>query len=258
METTQKQDTHSLSSHIQESEFATVLSSIGDGVVVTDADLRIVAFNRTAETITGKKEQEVLGKQIASQIVLQDENATVIEFPFDSVVTYTKEEGIHENVFVKQQSTTDQLVVPVTVFGAPIVDEHKKVKGAVFTIRDVSREYEINRMKSEFVSIVSHQLRTPLSAIKWFLETLIENKQGDSLSERQEDYLEQAFQSNERMISLINDLLNVSRLEAGKIRNEPEKVQIEAMFASVVKEISTFAHANNVELDCTFCDKQLP
>lgn len=281
MTTTKTHDEHSLSSHIKESEFSTVLSSIGDGVIVTDQQLRIVAFNSTAEDLLGKKESEVLGESVEALFFFHNEQRSEQPFDFNGVIERKEEVAQAEHMFMLQLGEltiaeaekqaaevaeadpadrtvgADLIWIPITLLGAPIVEEGT-LRGAVFTVRDVSREYEINRMKSEFVSIVSHQLRTPLSAIKWFLETLIENKQGDPVSERQQDYMEQAFQSNERMISLINDLLNVSRLEAGKIRNERETVEIAAIVASVVKEIDTFAHANNVTIDCSFCDGPLP
>lgn len=266
-----------------ESEFATVLSSIGDGVIVTDEKLQIVAFNKTAEQLLGKSEEAVRDMIVSDLFFFHDEQHVAVPYDFAAVVDKQERVSAEEHMFMLQLGDltieeakkqvaaveaadpadrtvgADLVWTPITLLGAPILNEESEgLRGAVFTVRDVSREYEINRMKSEFVSIVSHQLRTPLSAIKWFLETLLENKQGDPVSERQQDYLEQSFQSNERMISLINDLLNVSRLEAGKIRNEREVVEISGIFASVVKEIETFAHANNVAIDCSFCTEPLP
>lgn len=273
-----KQETHnehSLNSHIMESEFSTLLSSIGDGVIITDEQLQIAAFNRMAEELFGKSAADVLGTAVQDLLILHDDQDAELSFDFATVTDQLKSVELNGQVFllhIGKRSVPDALAalnaesvddrpfwIPVTILASPIINEDTNtLQGVVFTIRDVSREYEVNRMKSEFVSIVSHQLRTPLSAIKWFLETLIENKQNDPVSERQQDYLEQAFQSNERMISLINDLLNVSRLEAGKIRNEREVVEISGIVASVVKEVSTFAHANNVAIECSFASESLP
>ncbi len=238
-----------------ETEFETVLRSIGDGVIVVDKDLNILHINPVAETVLGYSEDEVISQPVHEIIHIQTEGKQKSTLPLDEVIKKQKVVEAGSHIFLIQKSGK---TIPITYSAAAVHDMKKKVRGAVVTIRDVSREYEINRMKSEFVSIVSHQLRTPLSAIKWYLETLIENRRGEPVSERQKDYLEQAFQSNERMILLINDLLNVSRLEAGKIKNTPEVIDLSPVFASVVREMETFARANNVTMDCRFCTKALP
>ena len=103
-------------------------------------------------------------------------------------------------------------------------------------------------LRSEFVSIVSHQLRTPASAVKWYLETLIDNRRGNPVNEWQVDKLHQAYQSNERMISLINDLLNVSRLDSGKFELHAKSVDLTKMVEEVKNELVHFASAHNVEI----------
>jgi signal transduction histidine kinase len=82
-------------------------------------------------------------------------------------------------------------------------------------LHDITREKKIEKLKTEFISLVAHQLRTPLSAIKWALEMLLESE-GEKLPLEQKDLLEKAYQSNERMILLIKDLLDVTKLEEGK------------------------------------------
>ncbi len=110
------------------------------------------------------------------------------------------------------------------------------------------REQELNRLRSEFVSIVSHQLRTPASAVKWYLELLINNRHGLPLNDWQNEKLHQAYQSNERMIGLINDLLNVSRLDSGKFLLHRQPVAPSQLIDEIVLELVHFAHAHNIEL----------
>lgn len=112
-----------------------------------------------------------------------------------------------------------------------------------------------DKLQSMFVSIVSHQLRTPLSAVKWLLEELIDNRRGEPVSDFQQRYLEQAYESNERMISLVDDLLNVARLDAGKMRNTILDCDLSSIVQSAIVEIKMFAHAHNVTLRCTFCNQ---
>ncbi len=82
-------------------------------------------------------------------------------------------------------------------------------------LHDVTREKMVERMKTEFVSISAHQLRTPLAAIKWTLKMILDGDVGE-INKEQRDYLEKTYLSNERMIDLINDLLDVTRIEEGR------------------------------------------
>lgn len=94
--------------------------------------------------------------------------------------------------------------------------------GKMVIIHDVTREKFIEKMKTEFVSIAAHQLRTPISAIKWILRMMIDGDLGP-VSKTQQEYLEKSYNSNERMIKLVNDLLNVTRIEEGRFLYDVKK-----------------------------------
>lgn len=103
-------------------------------------------------------------------------------------------------------------------------------------IRDISRAKEIDRIKSDFISVASHQLRTPLTGIKWFSQLLINQKIG-KLSKKQIDFIAQIYNSNERMIRLVNDLLDVSHIESGqKFNIEKKPGDIIALINNVIKD----------------------
>jgi signal transduction histidine kinase len=109
----------------------------------------------------------------------------------------------------------DGTILPVIDSAAPIFEDGGKVVACVVVFRDATRERRLEEMRREFVSVVSHQLRTPLSGVKWIVELLLQKKAGP-MTARQEELLTQARTSNERMIHLVGDLLNVSRIEQGK------------------------------------------
>lgn len=106
---------------------------------------------------------------------------------------------------------------------------------------------EVNRLKSEFVSIASHQLRTPLTGIKWAISSML-GEQVNYLNQDQLEQLETIKESNQRMINLVNDLLNVSRVEQGRLGLKPEKISLERIIQDSIKEYALLAKARNVKL----------
>ncbi|MFZ2594083.1 MAG: ATP-binding protein [Minisyncoccia bacterium] len=103
------------------------------------------------------------------------------------------------------------------------------------TVHDVTREKEIDRAKTEFVSLASHQLKTPLTSINWYAEMLLDGDVG-ALNADQKKYIQEMYDSNQRMVDLVNSLLNVSRIELGTFSVEPVPTDIVEMARSVINE----------------------
>lgn len=125
-----------------------------------------------------------------------------------------------------------------------------------FIVISFNRLAEVNQMKSEFVSIVSHQLRTPLSSLKWSLNLLMRGKLG-KIDSKQEEYLKIIEESNERMIKLVNDLLDVSRIEQGRLDLKPERISLSDLVKEIILEVTPLAQANNVLIEMEI-DDNLP
>ncbi|MCH7828509.1 HAMP domain-containing histidine kinase [Patescibacteria group bacterium] len=106
---------------------------------------------------------------------------------------------------------------------------------------------ELDEAKSEFVSIASHQLRTPLTAIKGYISMLMEGSYG-KLSSKQKKPITNIYDSNERLIRLVNDLLNISRIESGRIKMEPQKAKLQEVLQGVVDELKIKAKQKNLKL----------
>jgi signal transduction histidine kinase len=114
-------------------------------------------------------------------------------------------------------------------------------------VNSFTRIAEANRMKSEFVSIVSHQLRTPLSALKWSLDLLRSKRLGD-INDKEMEYLDIINESSNKMIKLVNDLLNVTRIEQGRMTMQPKSFLIGDLVEELVKELKMLAKSRNVEI----------
>jgi len=116
-----------------------------------------------------------------------------------------------------------------------------------FVIRGFERLAEANQLKSEFVNIVSHQLRTPLTNIKWTIDLMFRRKTND-LTGQQLEKIKTIKENNQRMMDLVNDLLSVSRIEQGKLGLQPEKISLEKVIQGLIKEYIPLAGASNVNL----------
>ena len=112
----------------------------------------------------------------------------------------------------------------------------KKYKSGLATFVDITERKEIEKVKTEFVSLAAHQLRTPLSAIKWYTE-LLASKDVGGLTPEQEKYLEKVYAGNERMIDLVNTFLNVSRLELGTLAVDIKPTDVVELMESVFEEL---------------------
>ena len=115
----------------------------------------------------------------------------------------------------------------------------------------------IKSIQSDFVTIASHQLRTPLSAIKWYAEILLSQRQGP-LTKKQIDHLHEIYRSNERAINLVNDLLDVSRIQEGQIHLEVRPIRIEKVIEEVVDNYNTLIKSSKVNVDFQIVNGPLP
>ncbi|HYY33844.1 MAG TPA: GAF domain-containing protein [Gaiellaceae bacterium] len=176
-----------------------ILANIADGIVVVDRNDAIVLWNATAEQITGVPAEEALGRRVSD--VLQRELASEMgASPRERQISIPR--GGKE--------------VWLSLTEAVMADAAGSVAGRIFTFRDVSSERVVEQMKSDFVATVSHELRTPLTSIYGFAETLLRSDVAFSEAERR-TFLGYIGSESERLINIVDDLLNVARLEAGTL-----------------------------------------
>src|SRR3989344_8328388 len=218
---------------IEEAKEEATLTSIGEGVVVTDPQGKILVFNPAAEQLTNVASSETVGRFWFETVPAMDEKGYLIS---------RKDRDMYKALSIGKKFFSQSIYlqkgsgkITVANTSTPIVFKNQVI-GAVQVFRDIGHEKEVDRMKTEFISLASHQLRTPLSAMKWFCEMLLNGDAGE-LNPEQKEYTKNVSDSNERMISLVNSLLNISRIESGRIIIDPKLTDINKLISKVISEI---------------------
>jgi two-component system sensor histidine kinase NblS len=192
----------------EKAKLDTLVSTIADGAVLLDTDFQVVLVNATAKRLFNW-EQGVEGSNALH--CFPESLKTEITRPLYQAARGELTEGEEFQVVLLEPNKRTIRVLLNTVLDVA----RENVRGIALTIQDITREAELNEAKSQFISNVSHELRTPLFNIKSFIETLYEY--GDALEpDQQREFLETANRETDRLTRLVNDVLDLSRLESGK------------------------------------------
>ncbi len=213
------------------SNFKEAVDGSFDYILITDPDGIILYANSAIERITGFTPQEVIGKKAGTK----DLWGGLMGKPFYErlwkILKQDKKPFTGEVKNKRKDGTLYDAFHTIT----PVLDKDGNVQFFFEIQRDITHDKEVDRAKTEFVSLASHQLRTPLTAINWYSEMLLSGDVG-AVSEEQSHYLKEIYKGSQRMVRLVNDLLNVSRLEAGGLIVEPVPTKISSLISASIKE----------------------
>ena len=201
-------------------EASAIVASMGDAVLVTDSNWDVLWVNPALEKLVGWASSEIRGRPADETFRLFDERGDRADLENSSKLTLENKAGSR---------------VPVQITTAPLRDENGGMLGHVVVARDVSREREIDSLKSNLVSTVSHELRTPLTMIKGFAELLLMKNLS---KERSEKAAEEINKSADRLSRLIDDLLSVSRIESGRLGLDLEDLNIRDVIEPLISSFS--------------------
>ena len=232
----------------EKTKLKTLLESIGDGVFVIDQDKRVVLFNQAAATISGFKAEQVIGKPYDNTLKFSFEKDGKQNSDFIDTALNGKVAEMANHTQLKHRTGR---MVPVADSAAPYwVDGQAAVAGVIVVFRDVSRERKLDQAKDDFVSLASHQLRTPATAVKQFLGLILDGYAGDTsaMTAQQRDYIAQASESNDEQISLVNSLLEIARIEAGTAEFNPTETEIGALLKKVADRQQMLVGKRNQKL----------
>lgn len=222
-----------------------IIHSIPDGIVVLDPQQRVVISNPAFGHLFRLKAYPEPGVTVAQlmQLVRDDrDNRATIDNLFQTLVV-DPDEAKQVELMLEQAPRR-----AFKVLTAPVIDVTGEGRGQVLVFHDVTRERELDQMKSDFVATVSHELRTPVAAMIGFA-TLLEDGIGGPVSSAQQEYLDKILAQGERLIRLINDLLDLSKLEAGQMSVFPQLFHVDEVMREVVEQLRPLVEEKRLQIE---------
>ncbi len=248
-------------------ELLVTLTSIGDAVIATDAEARVTFLNPIAEALTGWSAAEANGEPLATVFhIVNEDSRAVVESPAEKVLRDGKIVGLANHTVLLAR---DGREVPIDDSGAPMRDAKGEVSGVVLVFRDITERRAVeqaraellkheqiarrnaeaaNELKLKFLAMVSHELRTPLTSIKGFTSTLLASDVGWD-EDTQREFLTIMDEEADRLADLVEQLLDVSRLQAGTLRIDLAAQTLGNALAGVMAQISALSAGHNLILD---------
>jgi PAS domain S-box-containing protein len=226
-----------------------ILESIGDGLLATDSQGNIMLMNKQAETLLGLEEKNSLGKPVIETIQMEDSIGNIIPHekrPLHQVLESGKKFttiGTSDTYYYAHKNghkfPTAITVTPLTI--------DKKTVGTIEVFRDITYEKELDHAKDEFIALASHELRTPMTAIKGLVSMILQGDYGE-IHEKLKKPLTNIKISTDRETQLINDLLNISRLQMGKIKYDLTTFSIKSIILEVIDGLNSIAKPKGIEI----------
>ncbi len=208
-----------------------ILEAVADGVLVTGADNRITFVNSSTERILAIDEARLLGNplDVFGGLFGKAANAWM-----ETIRRWSEDPSSYQlgDTYAEQLELENERIALVHL--APVILQNDFL-GTVSIFRDITHEVEVDRLKSEFVATVSHELRTPMTAIKGYVDILTMGAAG-ALTENQLHFLDIVRNNIERLNILVNDLLDISRIEAGRVTLNPQSVNLREIAEDVIAD----------------------
>jgi len=205
-----------------------------DGLIILDEKNKISSINAEALNLLSLNENRLLGKSFH---FLKD-------FQKSKLIESTLDTGL-KNISKKEIEISKDFIIELSV--VPI-NFNRNSTSHLIVIHDISKEKIADRMKTDFVSLAAHQLKTPLSTMKWSISML---KKGDfgKITKKQNEIIENIFQNNENLISIVSDLLDMPRIEEGKYLNKIKNIDIRNLIDNTIENCQDIARDKKIKID---------
>lgn len=222
------------------SQLAAIVESSEDAIISKSLDGTITSWNASAQKLYGYTAGEVIGRSISLLLPADklDEEAQFLE---------RLQQGEHIQHYETVRRRKDGTLVDISLTVSPIKDATGKIIGASKIARDITQQRAIAQMKSEFISIVSHELRTPLTAIRGSLG-LVAHGIYDKKPEKKQRMIEIAASQSDRLVRLVNDILDLQRLESGKMKLVMQVCDAANLMQQSADTMRSYAEQNQIQL----------
>jgi len=229
-----------LDQQIETSRSRAILEAVADGVVVTGEDNQVFLFNASAERVLSMKAEDVVGKPLDQFRKVFGKEAGLwlqtIQRWSENPADYLDSEPLSQQVTLENGTV-------VSIHLAPVFNQSYFL-GTVSIFRDITHEVQVDRLKSEFVANVSHELRTPMTSIKGYTKVLLVGAVG-TLNVKQIQFMQLIKNNTERLELLVNDLLDISRIESGRLTLQHGTVDLKALAEDVIAEVKERSESEN-------------
>ena len=237
----------------EEKKMTAIVNSIAEGLILVDSNNRVLHINPAAERLLNISADSI--DQDITEVIQNDELIHIFEEDQRQILQHeptdqfsSKKEGINLMSEVTLARYDEKLVL--RIIASPFLDENGLILGTVYLFDDITREKEIDQMKSDFISLVSHELRTPLTSIIGFVSFILDGKAG-AINDRQRNSLARVQRQSKRLAALINDLLDISRIESGRIQMDQAPISLLESVTQRIEEIRPQADEKSIRLALT-------
>jgi len=232
---------------LERTQINAMIRSIDDPAIAYSQNFEVILVNPALEKLTNLKKEELIGKIITPEMANNQKFSLLVKIIFPSLAPAVLEQQLDtypQKVKVKFFEPQELTLEIVTT---KVIDEKGKVYGFLKVIHNLTREENLRKIQSDFITIAAHQLRTPLSGLNWILDVLSQNETGP-LNETQKDLLEKAKAALSESIETVEDLLNAAQIEEGKFGFEFSLNDLEKIIETTLVKFEPIAEKNNIKL----------
>jgi PAS domain S-box-containing protein len=232
---------------LERNQINAMISSISDPAISYTENFEIILVNAAMEKLLGLEKKELLGKIIRPELSNDARYGLLVKLIFPSLapVVLEKSSDVYPEKIKVKFYQPRELILEIIM--TKVMDEKGKTYGFLRIIHDLTKEELLRKTQSDFITIVAHQLRTPLSGLSWILE-LLGNKEMGSLNPEQEKLIEDGRKAMKESLKTVEDLLNVAQIEEGRFGFQFSTADIEKIIESVLIKFEPVAKKDDIKL----------
>ncbi|MEW5956961.1 MAG: GAF domain-containing protein [Chloroflexota bacterium] len=213
-----------------------IIQHMADGLLLIDSQGLIITCNQALAEMLGLHPGQIINEKVTSP-ALPPQLAAILTSPTDPART---------GVLAREVTLHTPRFRTLKVFSTPVIDDERQPIGEVRVVHDITKERELEQLKDDFFSTISHELRTPLFSIQGFAKILLEEKDLDA--ETQTEFLGTIQRQAMQLSEMVNNLLDLSRIDEGKLDLHQEPVILEDLIHQTLLKLQGFAHQRKVNL----------